>query len=83
MYIFVKSCENAKSSKDINSILSFNWLSILPAVELKSFDKFVNTYYKKLYYYWFYDKFKIIKFIFLKKKIYKRIVGVLKKINKF
>ncbi len=81
MYIFWKSCENASSKKAIDLILAFNWLSMLPSCSLKTFEGLVNPQYKKLYYYWFYDKFGSIKFMFLKKKIYKSLSSVKKKMK--
>ena len=80
MYIFVKSCENAATNKEMDSILEFNWLSMLPSSGLKAFDVYVNQQYKNLYYYWFYNKFRKIKVIFFKRKIYKKIVSLKRKL---
>lgn len=80
MYIFVKSCENAATSKEIDSILEFDWLSLMPSCNVNAFDSCVNQQYKKLYYYWIYGEFRKIKVEFLKRKLYKKIVSLKRKL---
>jgi hypothetical protein len=80
MYIFVKSCENAVTNKEMNSILEFDWSSLLPSCSVNAFDSYVNQQYKKLYYYWVYGEFRKIKVEFLKRKLYKKIVSLKRKL---
>ena len=72
MYIFVKSCENASTNKEIDSILEFDWLSLIPSYDINTFEPYVNEQYKKLYLYWAYAKFRKIKVEFFKRKLYKK-----------
>lgn len=80
MYIFVKSCENAVTNKDMDSILEFDWLSLMPSCNVNAFDSYVNQQYKKLYHYWVYGEFRKIKVEFLKRKLYKKIVSLKRKL---
>ena len=73
MYIFVKSCENAATNKELNSILEFDWLSLMPSCGVNAFDSYVNQQYKDLYYYWIHGEFRKIKVEFLKRKLYKKL----------
>lgn len=73
MYIFVKSCENATTNKELDSILEFDWVSMLPSCDVNTFDSYVNQQYKDLYYYWIHGEFRKIKVEFLKRKLYKKL----------
>ncbi len=72
MYIFVKSCENAATNKELDSILEFNWLSMMPSCDVNDFDSYVNQQYKNLYCYWVHGEFGKIKVEFFKRKLYKK-----------
>ena len=80
MYIFVKSCENATTNKELDSILEFDWVSMLPSCDVNTFDSYVNQKYKDLYYYWIHGEFRKIKVEFLKRKLYKKIVSLKRKL---
>ena len=80
MYIFVKSCENAATNKEMDSILEFDWLSLMPSCGVNDFDSYVNQQYKKLYYNWINGKFRKIKVEFFKRKLYKKIVSLKRKL---
>ena len=80
MYIFVKSCENAATNKEMDSILEFDWLSMLPSDDVNNFEAYVNQQYKNLYYYWVYKEFRKIKVMFFKRKLYKKIVSLKRKL---
>ena len=72
MYIFTKTCENAKSKEDWTNIFNTNWVSMLPDVEVKIFEKYTNQQYVKIYN-WFADKaFYKLKLHFLKSVMYKK-----------
>lgn len=73
MYIFVKSCENAATNKEMDSILEFDWLSLMPSCGMNTFDSYVNQQYKNLYCYWVHGEFRKIKVEFLKRKLYKKL----------
>lgn len=80
MYIFVKSCENAATNKEMDSILKFDWLPMMPSCGMNTFDSYVNQQYKKLYCYWVNGKFRKIKVEFFKRKLYKKIVSLKRKL---
>ena len=80
MYIFVKSCENAATNKEMDSVLKFDWLSMMPSRGVNTFDSYVNQQYKTLYYYWVYGEFRKIKFEFFKRKLYKKVVSLKRKL---
>lgn len=80
MYIFVKSCENAATKKEIDSILKFDWLSMMPSCSVNTFDSYVNQQYKNLYCYWVNGKFRKIKVEFFKRRLYKKIVSLKRKL---
>lgn len=72
MYIFVKSCESAATNKETDSILEFDWSSLMPPCGVNAFESYVNQQYKNLYCYWINGEFRKIKFEFLKRKLYKK-----------
>ena len=80
MYIFVKSCENAATNKEMDSILEFDWLSLLPSCDMNTFDSYADQQYKKLYRYWVNGEFQKIKVEFFKRKLYKKIVSLKRKL---
>lgn len=72
MYIFIKSCEHAKTKEDWTNIFNTNWDSMLPDIELKFFEDYANQQYKKIYN-WFVNKeFCKLKLHFRKRSIYKK-----------
>jgi hypothetical protein len=76
----VKSCENAATKKEIDSILEFDWLSMMPSCSVNTFDSYVNQQYKNLYCYWVNGKFRKIKVEFFKRRLYKKIVSLKRKL---
>ena len=80
MYIFVKSCENAATNKEIDSILDFDWLSMMPSCVVNTFDSYVNQQYTTLYSYLVDGEFRKIKFEFFKRKLYKKVVSLKRKL---
>ena len=80
MYIFVKSCENAATNKDMDSILEFDWLSLMPSCGVNTFDSYTDKQYINLYRYWVNGEFIKIKAEFLKRKLYKKMVSLKRKL---
>ncbi len=72
MYIFSKTCEFADDKNDWENIFHTNWVSMLPDIELKAFEKHVSVHYTELYNYFLKEDFNKIKLHFLKKVMYKK-----------
>lgn len=81
IYLFFKCYENAKKKSDKKEILNFNWNSMLPNNNLSSFSKYVNNDYCKVYDWWKLRDQKNINNYFIKRKLYKRIKQIKKKIK--
>lgn len=72
MYIFTKTCENAESKDDWTNIFNTNWKSMLPDVELNTFEEYANQQYIKIYNWFVNKKYCKLKVHFLKRIMYKR-----------
>ena len=81
MYNFFNSYENTKTKKDRKEILNFNWDSMLPNNILTSFSKYANNDYCKVYDWWKLREQKNINNYFIRRKLYKRIKQIKKKIK--
>ena len=72
MYLFFKCYENSTSKQNRNDTISFNWDSMLPNTNLKSFMSFANNEYIKIYLYWKENRNFRIRMYFLVRSLYQK-----------
>lgn len=72
MYLFFKCYENAKSKIEKDTILSYNWDSMIPNDNIDSFRMYTNESYLNIYEFWKNNENKKLNLYFIKRKIYQK-----------
>lgn len=80
MFQFFKCFENALCSDSKKAILQYNWESMLPCVEIDSFEQYSNKVYVQIYRYWKKGKQERIKLFFWKRCIYRNLKKIKRKV---
>ena len=70
MYIFYKSCEIVRTKGEWEEIVGTDWLSMMPIVDIKTFEKYVGRQYIYIYDCYVNKKYSKVKIYFKKKKLY-------------
>lgn len=81
MYIFLKSCQAAKSKKDWNEIFTANWNEMLPKIDIQTFAEYANPIFLKIYFNYINGRFYKIRFYFFKQRIYKKIRALKRRVR--
>lgn len=81
MFILFKSYESAKRKKDRQTILSFDWNTMLPCTDVDSYSEYVNQSYLRIYNWYLYSDYNKIIVFFMKQRLYKFYKSIKKQIH--
>ena len=73
MYLFGKAYASCATSKDRETVLNFDWDSMIPCLDVESYNEYVGDYSLKLYRWLKNKKSFAIRWCFLKKRMYRKL----------